>query len=556
MSDIFLSYAREDRDRARDMALALERIGWSVWWDRKTPPGMSFSDVIQQQLEAARCVIVLWSVSSVRSEWVEIEASHARQRGILVPVLIDDVAEDVPLEFSRTQAARLVDWRAEELHEDFESLAAAVGRLIPLEDRTVVSGIVRDAVTGDPVGDARVSIRVGDREFITTSDPSGRFQWREDRSFVGDAVVLDVAKTGFDPWRETQVVQESDLRVEVALAPVVTERSFVTHFSVVDGDGRPLSGADVVVTVNGDSFRPSPTDASGQTSIEVDLGLKGHTARYTAMLPGHDREEGDVRLDSAATVVIRMSPEAGEEDPLPEWLRGVLRLPGESFGRWQGALLIGFGGALFVSVAQLINYGNDSRDLSLTVAVGLSIMIAGPLYAVAGAIGRMRKAPLFFGATLAVGVMGLWVFFFGTAEDVVGAALVAGGSISAIVGTAVGRARAPVRLGGMILLGLWPFLFVAHEPFGADGAFLANPVIIGGVVCLLAWFKPIPPRSALKFGALPFALNLAGGFVTYAMAPQRLLVGSGVIATLITVLAATSLGAAYWISGRRTGARG
>jgi hypothetical protein len=33
MSDIFISYAREDRPRVERLAAALEQCGWSVWWD-------------------------------------------------------------------------------------------------------------------------------------------------------------------------------------------------------------------------------------------------------------------------------------------------------------------------------------------------------------------------------------------------------------------------------------------------------------------------------------------------------------------------------------------
>ena len=67
MADIFISYARVDRERAQALASALDGEGWTVWWDRDIPPGRTFDDVIEEALGAAKCVIVLWSRDSVRS---------------------------------------------------------------------------------------------------------------------------------------------------------------------------------------------------------------------------------------------------------------------------------------------------------------------------------------------------------------------------------------------------------------------------------------------------------------------------------------------------------
>ena len=40
MRDIFLSYAREDEARVRPIVEELQARGWSVFWDRTTPPEM------------------------------------------------------------------------------------------------------------------------------------------------------------------------------------------------------------------------------------------------------------------------------------------------------------------------------------------------------------------------------------------------------------------------------------------------------------------------------------------------------------------------------------
>ena len=128
MADLFISYARSDRPRAEQLAHALERAGWSVWWDRDIPPGRSFDEVIEEALSLARCVIVLWSEASVRSEWVKTEAAEAAQRRILVPIIADGAR--IPLEFRRIQAAAIDDWRRLEDADGWGQLCDAVAALV------------------------------------------------------------------------------------------------------------------------------------------------------------------------------------------------------------------------------------------------------------------------------------------------------------------------------------------------------------------------------------------------------------------------------------------
>jgi len=107
MSDIFLSYASEDRARVLPLVQALEHHGWSVWWDRTIPPGKTFDQVIEEALEGSRCVVVAWSHASATSHWVRTEAEDGRQRACLVPVLLD-IEVRIPLAFRLIQAARAV----------------------------------------------------------------------------------------------------------------------------------------------------------------------------------------------------------------------------------------------------------------------------------------------------------------------------------------------------------------------------------------------------------------------------------------------------------------
>ena len=128
MSDIFLSYASEDRPWVRSLVSTLERQGWSVWWDRTILPGKTFDQAIQEALDTAKCMIVVWSEASVESDWVKAEAAEGVRRRILVPVLIDDVR--LPLEFRRIQAAHLLDWHGTEPHPEFDKVVQAVTHLV------------------------------------------------------------------------------------------------------------------------------------------------------------------------------------------------------------------------------------------------------------------------------------------------------------------------------------------------------------------------------------------------------------------------------------------
>ena len=131
MTDVFISYANEDRARAQILAQALEACGFSVWWDRKIVAGQTYDEVIEHELDTAKSVVVLWSTHSVVSEWVKTEASEAVQRGTLVPARIDDVK--APLEFRRKQTGDLIDWNGDPKHTGFEALCRGVSAMVARE---------------------------------------------------------------------------------------------------------------------------------------------------------------------------------------------------------------------------------------------------------------------------------------------------------------------------------------------------------------------------------------------------------------------------------------
>jgi hypothetical protein len=90
MAELFLSYAHEDIKIAERLAALLEANDLDVWWDRRLVPGDKIHDVIDEQIESAKAVIVLWSPISVKSDWVRGEASTAHELKKLVPIKIQE----------------------------------------------------------------------------------------------------------------------------------------------------------------------------------------------------------------------------------------------------------------------------------------------------------------------------------------------------------------------------------------------------------------------------------------------------------------------------------
>jgi TIR domain len=128
MSDIFISYEKSDLQKAKMLAQRLGSQGWATFWDRKIPAGSTWRKTIGKELDEARCVVVLWSKASIESGWVQEEADDAKHRGILVPVLIENIQS--PIGFRSIQAGNLANWEGSESAEAFEGLITDITALI------------------------------------------------------------------------------------------------------------------------------------------------------------------------------------------------------------------------------------------------------------------------------------------------------------------------------------------------------------------------------------------------------------------------------------------
>lgn len=136
MADIFISYARQDRERVERLVHALKDAGWSVFWDPSIVPGVQWDNLIEAELKAAKCVLVVWTPQSVSREWVRIEAHHGRSKGNLLPVVLEPC--EIPITFAHIQAEDLTAGVYAPENEGYARLLGGLTRIAGEPKPTVV----------------------------------------------------------------------------------------------------------------------------------------------------------------------------------------------------------------------------------------------------------------------------------------------------------------------------------------------------------------------------------------------------------------------------------
>lgn len=127
MPDIFISYKKEERAVASQLATRLTEAGYEVWWDDDLLAGERYEDEIAAVLDQSHAVVVLWSRQSVKSEWVKAEAEAARQQKKAFPIIIDDMPPtQMPLLYRGMHAARFEGWQGELDHEGYVELIGSI----------------------------------------------------------------------------------------------------------------------------------------------------------------------------------------------------------------------------------------------------------------------------------------------------------------------------------------------------------------------------------------------------------------------------------------------
>ena len=128
MADIFISYAHSTAIQAQKVVAALRQLGYSVWIDDDLPAHRNYSRVLEEQLDQAKAVLVLWSAEAASSDWVMDEAERAREQHKLVQVTFDRTR--LPMPFGRVQCADLTGWSSDLEAAGWRKVLASIADLM------------------------------------------------------------------------------------------------------------------------------------------------------------------------------------------------------------------------------------------------------------------------------------------------------------------------------------------------------------------------------------------------------------------------------------------
>ncbi len=190
MHDIFISYAKVDHQIARTIAEALNKEGFEVWWDVDIPTGSTFDAAIEQAVADAKCVIVLWSEHSTKSEWVHVEAAEGKARDILIPILVSDT--DIPFAFRRRQTADLRPWLKDNNDPSFARILVDIRKMCaPEEQKSNAKDVANTSKPSKRIPE-QPSVQVQANKNIQAKDATGKSNSQKYKRIGGIVILLAV----------------------------------------------------------------------------------------------------------------------------------------------------------------------------------------------------------------------------------------------------------------------------------------------------------------------------------------------------------------------------
>ena len=125
MTDIFLSYARKNRDRVGQIAAGFTNGGYDLWWDTALRAGDNYALKIEKALDATKSVVVCWSQQAKESLWVRAEATEALDNDKLIQLKLDE--SRMPLPFNVLNMIPFDGWSGDTSAPEWAQLEQEVG---------------------------------------------------------------------------------------------------------------------------------------------------------------------------------------------------------------------------------------------------------------------------------------------------------------------------------------------------------------------------------------------------------------------------------------------
>jgi serine/threonine-protein kinase len=303
MWDVFVSYKAEDRPRVEPLVEALEAQDLSVWWDARVGGGEAWREAIAEHLDAAKCVIVVWSKRSTAPEgrFVRDEASRAQRRGTYLPVTIDKV--EPPLGFGEMQALSLTGWKGDSSDHRYRAVSECVHSMLGQKAPAPKAGKRSLRVS------RRSALAAGGGALALAAGGAGWVLLRPGRASANTIAVLPFANLSGDPsqnYFSDGIAEE----VRSALAAVGGLEVVARTSSEVLRDADAITAAkrlNVANVITGSVRRsPSTVRVSAQL-VDGGSGLERWTQTF-------DRPLGDVlqiQSDIATNVARALSLELG-----------------------------------------------------------------------------------------------------------------------------------------------------------------------------------------------------------------------------------------------------
>ena len=138
-TDVFLSYAHEDRDTADDAIRQLESEGVSCWVaHRDAGAGAEWAASIVDAIAASRLVVLIYSTHSNESQQVLREMERAVQANVpILPLLIDDAPLSKSMRYF-LGATHWLDTAGKPSAERLKLLSETVKRVLKSEEKALL----------------------------------------------------------------------------------------------------------------------------------------------------------------------------------------------------------------------------------------------------------------------------------------------------------------------------------------------------------------------------------------------------------------------------------